>query len=154
MDGSSASSLHTQLKLINLHIASIREATSQTNMFSSPSTMSQSGTSVKDLPAIFSLSDLLLLAKNSSLENPRQLRLSAILACGYECQSSHTQNDVEQAMKILTNILSVEADTHIVICAAVAILRLSNWMDQRANITLQKMLYNEQVSTNENYTMH
>lgn len=86
--------------------------------------------------------DLMMIVKDKSVAVPRQLRVAAILACGYE----KFNTDAEKCSEMLSKIIqSANEDQSVVVCAAVALLRLSDWMNEEANLILQRLLHEETV---------
>ncbi|RHZ00254.1 hypothetical protein DYB35_011947 [Aphanomyces astaci] len=77
---------------------------------------------------MFQLDDLVTLYDD--LASPRQLRLAAVLACGSP-----------QALGRLQARLDSETDMSLRVGAAIAVLRASEWMDEKAIILLQKLLH-------------
>ncbi|DAZ97075.1 TPA: hypothetical protein N0F65_001259 [Lagenidium giganteum] len=127
--------LHTKLRLLNLHTAAKREfvvRAQEAFVLPDPSTLP---------PGIFNMMDLMMLVKEKSQAVPRQLRVAAILACGYEKFNEDNQKCSDMLSKIIQN---PDEDKSVVVCAAVALLRLSEWMNEEANIVLQRMLHEEQ----------
>ncbi|RHY47565.1 hypothetical protein DYB34_013748, partial [Aphanomyces astaci] len=82
-----------------------------------------------DLCDMFQLDDLVTLYDD--LASPRQLRLAAVLACGSS----------PQALGRLQARLDSETDMSLRVGAAIAVLRASEWMDEKAIILLQKLLH-------------
>ncbi|KAI9912959.1 hypothetical protein PsorP6_005034 [Peronosclerospora sorghi] len=50
-----------------------------------------------------------------------------------------------QCVEMLHKLLGGEDDKSITVCSAVALLRLSNWMDEEANDILQRLLHEEKA---------
>lgn len=132
----SATPLHTKLRLLSLHTAAKREFVLQAQgSYLAPDTTA--------IPTgIFNTMDLMMMVKDKSVAVPRQLRVAAILACGYE----KSDTDADNCFKLLRKLIQSDEEKSIIICAAVALLRLSDWMDEEANLILQKMLHDETVS--------
>ncbi|RHY15997.1 hypothetical protein DYB36_006861, partial [Aphanomyces astaci] len=82
-----------------------------------------------DLCDMFQLDDLVTLYDD--LASPRQLRLAAVLACGSS----------PQALDRLQARLDSETDMSLRVGAAIAVLRASEWMDEKAIMLLQKLLH-------------
>lgn len=83
-----------------------------------------------------------MMIQDKSLAVPRQLRVAAILASGYEKFNA----DAEKCSQMLSKLVqSGDEDKSVVVCAAVALLRLSDWMDEEANVILQRLLHEEKV---------
>ncbi|CAK5220207.1 unnamed protein product [Aphanomyces euteiches] len=109
---SSVLSLPTKLKLIQLHVAYKKQKHHD------------------ESTCIFQFKDMMDLFQNTS--TPRQLRLAAILACGYETHA---------AVAPLHACLSAETDISLTVGAAIAVLRASQWIDEKSTILLQRMLH-------------
>ena len=128
--------MHTKLRILNLHTAAKRE-------FVLNAQESYLLPDASAFPAeIFNTMDLMMLVKDKSVAAPRQVRVAAILACGYERFSVSADQCFEMLRKLLH---SGETDKSMVICAAVALLRLSDWMDEESNVILQRLLHEETV---------
>jgi hypothetical protein len=86
--------------------------------------------------------DLMMMIKDKSEFVPPQLRVAAILACGYE---KYNVDAKEKCMEILQQVLQNpdEENRSATVCAAVALLRISDWMDEDANLVLQRLLHEE-----------
>ncbi|RLN26278.1 hypothetical protein BBJ28_00004545 [Nothophytophthora sp. Chile5] len=129
--------LHTKLRLLNLHTAAKREFVlhaQESYLLPDASTFPT---------GIFNTMDLMMLIKDKSVAVPRQLRVAAILACGYE----KFNMNAEQCSQILSKLLQTgDEEKSVVVCAAVALLRLSDWMDEEANVILQRLLHEEKVA--------
>ncbi|GMF58425.1 unnamed protein product [Phytophthora fragariaefolia] len=135
-DGIPLTPMHTKLRLLNLHTAAKREFVlhAQESYVLPDSSTFPTG--------IFNTMDLMMLVKDKSVAVPRQLRVAAILACGYE----KFNMNVDQCSEMLHKLLhSGDEDKSVVVCAAVALLRLSDWMDEEANVILQRLLHEEKV---------
>ncbi|ETW00982.1 hypothetical protein H310_06625 [Aphanomyces invadans] len=104
--------LPTKLKLLQLHVAYTKEKHHD------------------ESACIFHVDDLLALYHDTTL--PRQLRLAAVLACGYSS---------DQALERLHECLDTEIDVSLRVGVAISVLRASQWMDERATILLQKLLH-------------
>ena len=128
--------VHTKLRLLNLHTAAKREfvLNAQESYLLPDASTFPSG--------IFNTMGLMVIVKDKSVAVPRQVRLAAILACGYEKYDVNADQCLEMLRKLLH---SGETDKSVVICAAVALLRLSDWMDKEANLILQRLLHEEKV---------
>ncbi|KAL4164379.1 hypothetical protein KRP22_004245 [Phytophthora ramorum] len=135
-DGIPLTPMHTKLRLLNLHTAAKREFVlhaQESYLLPDASTFPT---------GIFNTMDLMMLMKDKSVAVPRQLRVAAILACGYE----KFNMNADQCSEVLHNLLhNGEEDKSVVVCAAVALLRLSDWMDEEANVILQRLLHEEKV---------
>ncbi|ETV87830.1 hypothetical protein, variant [Aphanomyces astaci] len=107
-------SLPTKLKLLQLHVAFKTQQPHDT---------------ADDLCDMFQLDDLVTLYDD--LASPRQLRLAAVLACGSS----------PQALGRLQARLDSETDMSLRVGAAIAVLRASEWMDEKAIMLLQKLLH-------------
>ncbi|RLN48415.1 hypothetical protein BBJ28_00015059 [Nothophytophthora sp. Chile5] len=129
--------LHTKLRLLNLHTAAKREFVlhaQESYLLPDASTFPT---------GVFNTMDLMMMIKDKSVAVPRQLRVAAILACGYE----KFNMNAEQCSQILSKLVqSGDEEKSVVVCAAVALLRLSDWMDEEANIILQRLLHEEKVA--------
>ncbi|GLE01942.1 hypothetical protein PINS_up010780 [Pythium insidiosum] len=134
----STTPLHTKLRLLSLHTAARRRFMheQQAALFL-PSSSDQAPP-----PGIFNAMDLLMIIQDKSpITSPRQLRVAAILACGFEKGNVDTEN----CFSILRQVMRhPDEDRSVVVCAAVALLRLSDWMDEEANMVLQRMLHDDQ----------
>ncbi|TMW56982.1 hypothetical protein Poli38472_002907 [Pythium oligandrum] len=132
-ENESKTPFHTKLRLLTLHSTAKRRYYQQT----------QDGLFQLDIsqaPGIFNAMDLLMIIKEKSEFVPRQLRVAAILACGYE----RLKDDSEQCANILRQLMNnKDEDTSTVVCAAVALLQLSDWMDEEANVILQRMIHED-----------
>ncbi|KAF0693787.1 Aste57867_15286 [Aphanomyces stellatus] len=106
-------SLPTKLKLLQLHVAYKRQPRKP-----------------DDAQSIFCFDDLMALYKDTT--SPRQLRLAAILACGYGGL---------QAVEPLQSCLEAETDVSLTVGAAIAVLRSSQWMDEKSTLLLQRLLH-------------
>ncbi|CAI5725687.1 unnamed protein product [Hyaloperonospora brassicae] len=135
-DDVSLTPMHTKLRILNIHTAAKRE-------FVLNAQESYLLPDASAFPAeIFDTMDLMMLVKDKSVAAPRQVRVAAILACGYERFSL----SVDQCFEMLRKLLhSGETDKSMVVCAAVALLRLSDWMDEESNVILQRLLHEERV---------
>ncbi|CAH0492565.1 unnamed protein product [Peronospora farinosa] len=135
-DGLPLTPMHTKLRLLNLHTAAKRE-------FVLHAQESYLLPDASTLPTgIFNTMDLMMLVQDKSVAVPPQLRLKAILACGYE----KFDMNVGQCSEVLHKLLcSGNEDKYVVVCSAVALLRLSDWMDEEANVILQRLLHEEKV---------
>ncbi|POM71270.1 ATP-binding cassette (ABC) Superfamily, partial [Phytophthora palmivora] len=135
-DGVSLTPMHTKLRLLNLHTAAKREFVlhAQESYLVPDASTFPTG--------IFNTMDLMMLVKDKSVAVPRQLRVAAILACGYEKLNMNADQCSEMLHKLLH---SGDEDKSVVVCAAVALLRLSEWMDEEANVILQRLLHEEKV---------
>ncbi|EEY56570.1 ATP-binding Cassette (ABC) superfamily [Phytophthora infestans T30-4] len=128
--------MHTKLRLLNLHTAAKRDFVlhaQESYLLPDASTFPT---------GIFNTMDLMMLVKDKSVAVPRQLRVAAILACGYEKFNMYADQCSEMLHKLLRG---EEEDKSVVVCAAVALLRLSDWMDEEANVILQRLLHEEKV---------
>ncbi|CAH0475019.1 unnamed protein product [Peronospora belbahrii] len=135
-DGVPLTPMHTKLRILNLHTAAKREFVlhaQESYLLPDASTFP---------PGIFDTMDLMMLVKDKSVAVPRQLRLAAILACGYEKLDMNVGQCADMLHKLLR---SGNEDKYVVVCSAVALLRLSDWMDEKANIILQRLLHEEKV---------
>ncbi|KAG6961015.1 hypothetical protein JG688_00009326 [Phytophthora aleatoria] len=135
-DGVPLTLMHTKLRLLNLHTAAKREFVlhaQESYLLPEASTFPT---------GIFNTMDLMMLVKDKSVAVPRQLRVAAILACGYEKFNMNADQCSEMLHKLLR---SGDEDKSVVVCAAVALLRLSDWMDEEANVILQRLLHEEKV---------
>lgn len=135
-DGSPVTPLHTKLRLLGLHTAAKRQSVllAQESYFVPDASTFPSG--------VFNTMDLMMLVKDKSVAVPRQLRVAAILACGYERYNA----DAEKCYDVLSKLVqSGSEDKSVVVCAAVALLRLSDWMDEEANVVLQRLLHDDKV---------
>lgn len=135
-DGVPVTPLHTKLRLLSLHTAAKRQFVlhAQESYFLPDSSTFPSG--------IFNTMDLMMMIKDKSLAMPRQLRVAAILASGYEKFNA----DADKCSQMLSKLVqSADEDKSVVVCAAVALLRLSDWMDEEANVVLQRLLHEEKV---------
>ncbi|KAL3663000.1 hypothetical protein V7S43_011943 [Phytophthora oleae] len=135
-DGVPLTPMHTKLRLLNLHTAAKRDFVlhaQESYLLPDASTFPT---------GIFNTMDLMMLVKDKSVAVPRQLRVAAILACGYEKFNMNADQCSEMLHKLLR---SGDEDKSTVVCAAVALLRLSDWMDEEANVILQRLLHEEQV---------
>jgi hypothetical protein len=135
-DGVPLTPMHTKLRLLNLHTAAKREFVlhaQESYLLPDASTFPT---------GIFNTMDLMMLVKDKSVAVPRQLRVAAILACGYEKFNMNADQCSEMLHKLLH---SGDEDKSVVVCAAVALLRVSDWMDEEANVILQRLLHEEQV---------
>ncbi|KAG2809130.1 hypothetical protein PC116_g5194 [Phytophthora cactorum] len=135
-DGVPLTLMHTKLRLLNLHTAAKREFVlhaQESYLLPEASTFPT---------GIFNTIDLMMLVKDKSAAVPRQLRVAAILACGYEKFNMNADQCSEMLHKLLQ---SGGEDKSVVVCAAVALLRLSDWMDEEANVILQRLLHEEKV---------
>lgn len=134
-DDVSLTPLHTKLRLLNLHTAAKRQFVLQ----------AQGSYLAPDVSAyptgIFNTMDLMMVVKDKSVATPRQLRVAAILACGYERLNA----DADKCSAMLRKLLQSDEEKSVVVCASVALLRLSDWMDEEANVILQKLLHEEKV---------
>ncbi|CEG43091.1 atp-binding cassette superfamily [Plasmopara halstedii] len=132
----SLTQMHTKLRLLDLHTTAKRD-------FVLHAQESYLLPDASTLPTgIFNAMDLVMLIKDTSGAVPRQLRVAAILACGYE----RFDVNVEQCLDVLYKLLrSVDEDQSIVVCSAVALLRLSDWTDEEANVLLQRLLHEEKI---------
>lgn len=134
-DDVSLTPLHTKLRLLNLHTAAKRQ-------FALQAQGSYIAPDVSAYPTgIFNTMDLMMMVKDKSVAVPRQLRVAAILACGYE----KLNVDADKCSAMLRKLLQGDDEKSVVVCAAVALLRLSDWMDEEANLVLQKLLHEEKV---------
>ncbi|KAE8987622.1 hypothetical protein PR001_g12770 [Phytophthora rubi] len=135
-DGLPVTLMHTKLRLLNLHTAAKREFVlhAQESYLLPDSSTFPTG--------IFNTMDLMMLVKDKSTAVPRQLRVAAILACGYEKFNMNAYQCSEMLHKLLH---SGDEDKSVVVCAAVALLRISDWMDEEANVILQRLLHEEKV---------
>ncbi|GAB9467338.1 hypothetical protein Gpo141_00004688 [Globisporangium polare] len=136
-DGVPVTPLHTKLRLLSLHTAAKRQFVlhAQESYFLPDSSTFPSG--------IFNTMDLMMMIKDKSLAMPRQLRVAAILASGYEKFNA----DADKCSQMLSKLVqSADEDKSVVVCAAVALLRLSDWMDEEANVVLQRLLHEEKAS--------
>ncbi|EGZ21551.1 hypothetical protein PHYSODRAFT_488111 [Phytophthora sojae] len=135
-DGLPVTPMHTKLRLLNLHTAAKREFVlhAQESYLLPDSSTFPTG--------IFNTMDLMMLVKDKSVAVPRQLRVAAILACGYEKFNMNADQCSEMLHKLLR---SGDEDKSVVVCAAVALLRISDWMDEEANVILQRLLHEEKV---------
>lgn len=128
--------MHTKLRLLNLHTAAKREFVlhaQESYLLPDASTFPT---------GIFNTMDLMMLVKDKSVAVPRQLRVAAILACGYEKFNMNADQCSETLHKLLH---SGDEDKSVGVCSAVALLRLSDWMDEGANVILQRLLHEEKV---------
>ncbi|KAG7384920.1 hypothetical protein PHYPSEUDO_002141 [Phytophthora pseudosyringae] len=135
-DGVPLTPMHTKLRLLNLHTAAKRDFVlhaQESYLLPDASTFPT---------GIFNTMDLMMLVKDKYAAVPRQLRVAAILACGYE----KFNMNADPCSKMLHKLLrSGDEDKSVVVCAAVALLRLSDWMDEEANVILQRLLHEEKV---------
>ncbi|EQC33149.1 hypothetical protein SDRG_09136 [Saprolegnia diclina VS20] len=104
-------SFHTQMRLIELHVASAE-------------------TSNDESKRIFTVEDLL--AVYDDCAKPQELRLACLLACGHERGAS---------TDALADALHNASDVSMVVGAAIALLRRTQWMDEKATVVLQKLLH-------------
>ncbi|ETP45098.1 hypothetical protein F442_08428 [Phytophthora nicotianae P10297] len=135
-DGVPLTPMHTKLRLLNLHTAAKRDFVlhaQESYLLPDASTFPT---------GIFNTMDLMMLVKDKSVAVPRQLRVAAILACGYEKFNMNADQCSEMLHKLLH---SGDEDKSVVVCAAVALLRLSDWMDEESNVILQRLLHEEKV---------
>ncbi|KAG1708719.1 hypothetical protein DVH05_022345 [Phytophthora capsici] len=135
-DGVPLTPMHTKLRLLKLHTAAKRDFVlhaQESYLLPDASTFPT---------GIFNTMDLMMLVKDKSVAVPRQLRVAAILACGYEKFNMNADQCSEMLHKL---VRSGDEDKSTVVCAAVALLRLSDWMDEEANVILQRLLHEEQV---------
>ncbi|OQS07542.1 ATP-binding Cassette (ABC) superfamily [Thraustotheca clavata] len=107
-------SFHSQLRLVELHVAAQQQ---------------QQTATMKSLP-IFTFNDLLTVYQDTSVAV--ELRLACLLACGYEHGA-----DPDPIMRALEE----ESDVSFKVGAAIALLRLTQWMDEKATVILQKLLH-------------
>ena len=104
-------SFHTQMRLIELHVASAE-------------------TSNDESKRIFTVDDLLAVYDDRA--KPQELRLACLLACGHERGAS---------TDALADALHNASDVSMVVGAAIALLRRTQWMDEKATVVLQKLLH-------------
>ncbi|TYZ57553.1 hypothetical protein PybrP1_008573, partial [[Pythium] brassicae (nom. inval.)] len=133
-DGRHVTPLHSKLRLLGLHTAAKRQFVlhAQESYFLPDASTFPSG--------VFNTMDLMMMIKDKSVAVPRQLRVAAILACGYERYNA----DAEKCSEMLRRLVqSCSEDQSVVVCAAVALLRLSDWMDEDANVVLQRLLHED-----------
>ncbi|KAL4115316.1 hypothetical protein PRIC2_013480 [Phytophthora ramorum] len=94
-DGIPLTPMHTKLRLLNLHTAAKREFVlhaQESYLLPDASTFPT---------GIFNTMDLMMLMKDKSVAVPRQLRVAAILACGYE----KFNMNADQCSEVLHNLL-------------------------------------------------
>ncbi|KAI9909422.1 hypothetical protein PsorP6_014505 [Peronosclerospora sorghi] len=134
-NGVSLTPLHTKLRLLNLHTAAKRA-------FVLNAEESYFLPEAKTFPAgIFNTMDLMMLVNDKSGTSPRQLRVAATLACGYEKFSMNAG----QCVEMLHKLLGGEDDKSITVCSAVVLLRLYDWIDEEENDILQRLLHEEKA---------